>query len=124
MRLLERLFCLGDRLGGSLLFGGQRDGDRFAQCMLHMEKVRRVMRPQVRFHRGQQARGCITGRLDHPAVEVRQRLLHVRMPCVLIARQAVCSNTMELLTGSIPTKQSPPVKVASCVMVMSWRGIA
>jgi hypothetical protein len=93
VRPLERLCCLGDRLGGSPLYGGQRDCDRCAQCRLHLEKVRRVMRPQVRFHRGQQARGFITGRLAHPAVEVRQLLLHVRMPWVLSARQGcVCQH--------------------------------
>src|SRR6266540_5014693 len=37
---------------------------------------------------------------------------------------AACSNKIKLLTGSIPTKQRPPVKVSSCVIVMSLGGIS
>ena len=55
------------------------------QFMLHMEEVRRVMRPEVMFHIRQQARRFIAGRLDHLTVETRKRLLHQRMPRVLIA---------------------------------------
>ena len=43
------------------------------------------MRPKVVFHIRQQARGFITGRLDHLTVETRQGWLHQRMPGVLIA---------------------------------------
>ena len=53
--------------------------------MLHMEEVRRVMRPKVMFNIRQQARGFIAGRLDDLTVETRQGLLHQRMPGVLIA---------------------------------------
>ncbi len=49
---LERLFSLRHGLGGSPLFDGQRRCDRVAQLMLHMEEVRRVMRPEVLFHIG------------------------------------------------------------------------
>ena len=42
------------------------------------------MRPEVMFHIRQQARGFITGRLDHLAVESRQGLLHQRLPGVVI----------------------------------------
>ena len=44
----------------------------------------------------------------------------VVIPCLVPA----CSNTMELLTGSIPTKHRPPVKVSSCATVMSLAGIS
>jgi hypothetical protein len=47
---LERLFSLRHGLGRRPLFDGQRRCDRFAQLMLHMEEVRRVMRPEVLFH--------------------------------------------------------------------------
>jgi hypothetical protein len=53
--------------------------------MLHMEDVRRVVRAEVMFHVGQQARCFIAGRLDHLTVQTRQRLFHERMPRVLIA---------------------------------------
>src|SRR5262249_12162849 len=68
---LERLFSLRHGLGRSSLFDGQRRCDRFAQLMLHMEEVRRVMRPEVLFHIRQQAWGLIAGRLDHLTVESR-----------------------------------------------------
>ena len=42
----ELLFCLYNSLGRSPLFGGYRGGDRLTQFMLHMEEVRRVMRPE------------------------------------------------------------------------------
>jgi len=54
--------------------------------MLHMEEVRRVMRPQVMFHRRQQSWCLIARRLHHPTVETRKGLLHVRMPRVLVSR--------------------------------------
>ena len=44
------------------------------QFMLHMEEVRRVMRPEVMFHIRQQARRFIAGRLDDLTVETRKRL--------------------------------------------------
>jgi hypothetical protein len=53
--------------------------------MLHMEDVRRVLRPKVMRNRGQQARGCVTCRWDDWAVETRKSLLHQHMPRVLIA---------------------------------------
>ena len=71
-------------LGRSPLFHGQRRGDSFAQFMLHMEEVRRVMRPEVMFNIRQQARGLIAGRLDHLTVEPRKGLLHERLPGVVI----------------------------------------
>src|SRR5215831_864539 len=45
--LFERLFSRGDGLGGGTLFGGHGSRDGFAQFMLHMEKVWRVMRSKV-----------------------------------------------------------------------------
>jgi len=51
--LLERLFGPRNGLGGSTLLDGHRRGDGLAQLMLHMEEVRRVMRSEVLFHRGQ-----------------------------------------------------------------------
>ena len=41
----------------------------FTQLMLHMEEVRRVMCPEVVCNICEQARGFITGRLNHLAVE-------------------------------------------------------
>ena len=59
------------RLGGSPLFGGHRSRDGLAQFMLHMEEVRRVMRPKVMLNIGQQARRFIARRLDDVTVETR-----------------------------------------------------
>ena len=81
---LERLFSLGGSLGGSALFAGHGGRDGFAQLMLHMEHVRRVMRSKVMFNIRQQSRGFITGRLDHRAVETRKGLFHQGIPGVLI----------------------------------------
>ncbi len=53
--------------------------------MLHMEKVRRVMRPQVMFNIGQKPRSLIACRLDDPTVKTRKGMLHEGMPGVLIA---------------------------------------
>jgi hypothetical protein len=50
-----------------------------------MEDVRRVVRAEVMFHIGQQARGCIAGRLDHLTGQTRQRLCHERLPRVVSA---------------------------------------
>jgi hypothetical protein len=85
MHPLERLLSPRHGLGRSPLFDGQRRCDRFAQLMLHMEEVRRVMRSEVLFHIGQQPRRLITGRLDDPTVQPRKRLLHAGMPGVVIA---------------------------------------
>jgi hypothetical protein len=52
----ERLCRLHNDLCGSPLFDGQWGRDRLAQFILHMEEVRRVMRPKVMFHIGEQAR--------------------------------------------------------------------
>ena len=84
MHPLERLFRLRQSLGGSPLFGGHGGRDGFAQFMLHMEEVRRVMRPEVVGHIREQARCFITGRLNHLAVEPRQGWRHQLMPRVLI----------------------------------------
>src|SRR4029453_1888229 len=56
---LERLFSLRHGLGRRPLFDGQRRCDRFAQLMLHMEEVRRVMRPEVLCHIRQYSWGFI-----------------------------------------------------------------
>src|SRR5262245_37509 len=60
---LERLFSLRHGLGRSPLFDGQRRCDRFAQRMLHMEEIRRAMRPEVLFAVCQPALGRMPGRL-------------------------------------------------------------
>ena len=52
--------------------------------MLPMEEVRRVMGPKVVGHLREQARGCITGRLHHLAVETRKGLFHQCIPGGLI----------------------------------------
>ena len=49
-RPVERLFCLRNGLVGRPLFGSQRGRDRFAQVMLDMKEVRRVMGAKVMFH--------------------------------------------------------------------------
>jgi hypothetical protein len=80
------------RLGGHLrcrpLLGGHGAADRFDQLMLHMEEVRRVVCAEVMFNISQQARCFIAGRLNDLTVQTRKRLLHERMPRVLIA--ALC----------------------------------
>jgi hypothetical protein len=81
-----RLFGLRHGLGRRPLFDGQRRCDRFAQVMLPMEEVRRVMRPEVLCHRRQQAWGLSAGRWDHLTVESRQGRLHARLPGVVIPR--------------------------------------
>jgi hypothetical protein len=65
----ERLFGFGRSLVSRPLFDAHGGGDRFAEFMLHMEEVRRMMCPQVMFHIRQKARRFITGRLNHPTVE-------------------------------------------------------
>jgi len=47
---LESLFSLRNGLGRSPLSDGQWCCNRFAQLMLYMEEVRRVVRPEVLFH--------------------------------------------------------------------------
>ncbi len=47
--------------------------------------LQRVVRAEVMFHRSQQARCFIAGRLDHLTAQTRKRLLHERMPRILIA---------------------------------------
>ena len=77
------LFRLRGGLGGGPLCDGQRGRDRLAPCMLHMEEVRRVMRPKVVFHIREKSRGFITGRLAPLAGETRKGLFHQGMPGVL-----------------------------------------
>src|SRR6266571_3072303 len=84
---LEYLFSLYNGLFGGPLFGGHWSRNGLAQLMLHMEDVRRVMRPQVMLNIRQQSRGLITGRLNDRAVETRKGRLHERVPGVLIARR-------------------------------------
>src|SRR6266571_5456335 len=72
------------RLGGRSLFGGHGGCDGFAQLMLHMEEVRRVMCPEVVGNIREQPRGFITGRLNHLAVETRKGWRHQLIPRVLI----------------------------------------
>lgn len=67
--VLKLLLRLGGRLCSRPLLGGHGAGDGFDQLMLHMEDVRRVMRPQVMGHIRQQARRCIAGRLDALTVQ-------------------------------------------------------
>src|SRR5262249_39629718 len=73
MHPLERLFRLRSSLGSSPLFGGQWSRDGLAQFVLHMEDIRRVMRPQVMFNVRQQSRGLIAGRLDDLTVGMRSQ---------------------------------------------------
>ena len=49
-----------------------------------MEEVRRVMCPEVVCNIREQARGFITGRLNHLAVETRKGWRHQHIPRVLI----------------------------------------
>jgi hypothetical protein len=53
--------------------------------MLHMEEVRRVMRPKVMCHIRQQAWCLIACRLDYLTVETDKGLFHEFLPGVLIA---------------------------------------
>ncbi len=50
-----------------------------------MEQVGGVVRFEIVFDIGQQPRGFIAGRLDHPAVELGEGGFHVRVPAGLIA---------------------------------------
>ena len=83
--LHKSLVRLAGRLGRRPLLGGHGTADGFDQLMLHMEDVRRVMRTEVMLHVGQQARCFIAGRLYDLTVETRKRLLHQRIPRVVIA---------------------------------------
>ena len=85
LSLLKPLLRLGGRLCSRLLLGGHGAGDRFDQLMLPMEDVRRVVRPKVMGNIRQKARRFIAGRLYDLTVETRKRLLHKRIPRVLIA---------------------------------------
>jgi hypothetical protein len=38
----------------------------------------------------------------------------------VVRASAMCSNRIELLTGAIATRHNPPVKVSSCVTVISF----
>src|SRR5262249_25954778 len=84
VHLLEHLFRLRHGLGGSPLFDGQGRCDRCAQLMLHMEEVRRVMRPEVLYHIRQQARRLIAGRLYSLTVETCQGRRHPRLSGIVI----------------------------------------
>ena len=68
---LEGLFSLRYGPFGSPLFGGHRSRNRLAQCLLHMEQVRRVMRPKGSNIR-QQSWRLIACRLNHLTVETQQ----------------------------------------------------
>jgi hypothetical protein len=81
----ERLFRLGDSFVGSPLLHGHWSGDGLAQFMLHMEEIRRVMRPQVVFNIGEKARGLIACRLDDVTVEAGKGRRHQCLPGVLIS---------------------------------------
>ena len=63
-------------LAAARCLSGHRRRDGFAQFMLDMEEVRRVMRPQVMFNIREESRGFITGRLDHLTMQAGQGLLH------------------------------------------------
>jgi hypothetical protein len=51
LHLLEARFGRGESCVGGSHFGGHGGTDGLAECMLHMEEVRRVRRSQVRFYR-------------------------------------------------------------------------
>ena len=85
MHPLARLFSLANSLFGGTLFAGHGSGDGLAQCMLHMEEVRRVMRPKVVFNIGQNPGSLITGGLNDRAVQLGQGRCHECIPGILIA---------------------------------------
>src|SRR2546422_2102645 len=87
MHPLARLFSLANSLFGGTLFAGHGSGDGLAEFMLHMEEVRRVMRPKVVFNIGQKPWSLITGRLNDRAVETRKGRRHERVPGVVITRR-------------------------------------
>ena len=80
----ELLLGFGDGFMGSSLFGRRGTRNRFDQLVLHMKQVRRVVRLERVFHIGQQTGRFITGRLDHPAVELCQGRCHPLIPADLI----------------------------------------
>jgi hypothetical protein len=78
--------------------------------MLHMEEVRRVVRAEVMFHIRQQTRCFIAGRLYDLTVQTRQRLLHERMPCVLIAGWSCLLQEDVVALGLYCYQAKPPGK--------------
>lgn len=83
--LIKSLLRLGGRLVGGSLFGGKGGTHGFAEFMLTMEYVRRVMGSEMMFDLGQKSRGFITGGLNHLTVQLSQCGCHEFMPDVLIA---------------------------------------
>jgi hypothetical protein len=81
-----RRFSRRHGLGRSPLCDGQRRCDRLAPRMLPMEEVRRVLRPEVLFHRRQPAWGLIAGRLDPLTGAPRQGRRHQRRPGIVSPR--------------------------------------
>jgi hypothetical protein len=82
----ERLFCLGDRLGGRALLNGHGRCNGPAPLLRPREALRRVRRPEGMGNRGAQAWGVIPGRWDPRTVATRQDLRHGLPPGILIPR--------------------------------------
>jgi hypothetical protein len=82
--LIKALPGLGERLVGGPFFGGQWGANGFAEFMLDMEQIGRVMRPQMVFDIGQKPRRFITGGLNDLTVELGQGGCHQVIPDLLI----------------------------------------
>jgi len=108
--LLKPLLRLGGRLGSRPLLGGHGAGDGFAQCMLHMEEVGRVVRPKVMSNIRQQARRFIACRLDPLTVQTCQRLFPEGMPRVLIAAWGCLLQEDVVALGLYCHQAKPPSK--------------
>src|SRR4029450_12243369 len=78
--------------------------------MLHMEEVRRVMRPAVMFHIRQQSWGLVAGRLNDPTVEPRQSLFHEFLPGVRTAGPPPLLQQNIVAPGLEPHQAYPPRK--------------
>jgi hypothetical protein len=85
LNMVQRCCRSHNDLCGSAYFGRHGSCDRLAQGLLHMEEVRRVLRPQMGRNGGQESWGLIACRLDAATVAPHQGLLHAGLPGVVIA---------------------------------------
>jgi hypothetical protein len=83
--LLKLCLCLRARSVGGPLFGSQWCANGFAECMLDMEHVWRVMRAERMRDIGHKTRGFVTGGLPPRTVERLQGRCHEGIPDTLIA---------------------------------------
>ena len=76
--------------------------------MVDMEEVRRVMGPKVMCNIREEARGCITGRLNARAMQASKGLCHQGMPGVVIACQCRVLSHNGVAHRVYPSQAEPP----------------